>query len=122
LDLQVSYTTRDYTSQITITHRPLFSVMLLPMADVPLLPGSRPCRLATIPRQPRAPNADSGCLQLNCSLKTATLRLTAVFLLAIGPFYKASVRAAQKTPSPMIPIVLRAYLLRQNQCAYRAVT
>jgi hypothetical protein len=33
-------TTRDYTSQITTTtHRPVFSVTLLPTADVPLLPG-----------------------------------------------------------------------------------
>jgi hypothetical protein len=31
------YTARDYTLQITITHRPVFSVALLPTADVPLL-------------------------------------------------------------------------------------
>jgi hypothetical protein len=44
-----------YISKITIAHRPVFSVTLLgnglTTADVTLLPGSRPCRLATISRQ-----------------------------------------------------------------------
>jgi hypothetical protein len=61
LDLFDTYTTRDYPSQITITHSPVFSVTLLPTADVPLLPGSRPRRLATIPLQPHYPlTADTG--------------------------------------------------------------
>jgi hypothetical protein len=48
---------RDYTSQ-SLLHRPVFSVTLLPTADVPLLPGSRPRRLATIPYQPHTLTAD----------------------------------------------------------------
>jgi hypothetical protein len=39
-DLLHAYTTRDYTSQITITHKAVFSVTLLPTSDVPLLPGN----------------------------------------------------------------------------------
>jgi hypothetical protein len=35
-----------------LLHRPVSSVALLPTVDVPLLPGSRPRRLATISRQP----------------------------------------------------------------------
>jgi hypothetical protein len=35
-------------SQFTATHRSVFSVTLLPRADVTLLLGSRPCKLATI--------------------------------------------------------------------------
>jgi hypothetical protein len=41
-DLLDSNTARDYTLQITTTHRPTFSVTLLATADVPLLPGSTP--------------------------------------------------------------------------------
>jgi hypothetical protein len=57
-DLLDNNTTRDYTSQITITHRPVISVTFLPTADVPLFPGSRPCGLETIPRQPHTLTAD----------------------------------------------------------------
>jgi hypothetical protein len=69
LDWLDSYTTRDYISQITITHRPVFSVTLLPPADVPLLPGSCLCRLVTISHQPHTLAADWRLF--NCRHKTA---------------------------------------------------
>jgi hypothetical protein len=52
------YWTHIQLVQITITHRPVLSVTLLPTAGVPLLPGSRPRRLATISRQPHTLTAD----------------------------------------------------------------
>jgi hypothetical protein len=74
---------------MTITHRPVFSVTLLSMADVPLLPGSRPSRLETISRKPHT--------------------LTADWLgLSRRPFYIASSRTAQKTPLPTFPPLLLA--------------
>jgi hypothetical protein len=58
LDLLSTHTARDYSLQITITLRPVFSVTLLPTADFPLFPGSRPRRLPTISRQPHTLTAD----------------------------------------------------------------
>jgi hypothetical protein len=42
------------------THRPVFSVTMRPTADVHLLPGSRPRRLATISRQPHTLTLEQG--------------------------------------------------------------
>jgi hypothetical protein len=47
---------------MTTTHKPVFSVTLLPTAGVPLLSFSRPRRLANISRQP---HTLTHCLQLN---------------------------------------------------------
>jgi hypothetical protein len=69
----LKHITRDYTLQITITQILVFSVTVfhcsawqyLPTADIPLLQGSRPRRLAAISHQPPTlPTVVSG---LSCS-------------------------------------------------------
>jgi hypothetical protein len=67
LDVFDSYTIRDNTSEITSTHRRVFLVTLLPTADFPLLPGSRPCGLATISLSPHTP--------AHCRLQTLKTQL-----------------------------------------------
>jgi hypothetical protein len=66
---------------VTTPHKSLLrtdqcSVTLLATADVPLLPGSRPCRLAIIPHQPHI-------LAEDCRLPALTDWLTAKLLLAL---------------------------------------
>jgi hypothetical protein len=70
-------------SQFTTTHKPVFSVTLLPMVDVPLLLGSCPCMLATISCLPHTLIADCRLSTDNCSL---------------GSSYIASAQTQQKTP------------------------
>jgi hypothetical protein len=62
---------------------PMFSVTLLPTADVPLLLGARLCRLATIPCQPHSLTAD---WRLNCWPKIAIACLPCSSL-ATADFY-----------------------------------
>jgi hypothetical protein len=68
------------------------------MAGVPLLPGSRSCRLATIPRQPPTPTAStrlSALTDVLDQLKTP-----------VGSPYITSARTEQKTLPPTVPLLV----------------
>jgi hypothetical protein len=78
-------------SRLTTTKRPVFSVTLLPTADAPLLPSSRPGRLAT------------SYANLILSLQIADW-----LGLSRRSSYITSARTALKTPPPIIPPLLLA--------------